>query len=135
MTAPAAPNAPIAAAPEPLDALPGLPRGPDGPVFTEPWQASVFAITLSLHRAGLFAWTEWAQALGARLADAAAAGGPTDGSDYWLRWLDALEALAQAKGAAEAGALRDMAQAWRDAAEATPHGAPIELPGRAPRRG
>jgi len=110
-----------------LDALPGLPRGEGGPVFDEPWNAAVFAMAVSLHRAGLFEWTEWAEALGARLADAAAAGGPNDGSDYWLAWLDALEGLAQAKGAASAASLRETAAAWSAAAAATPHGRPIVL--------
>ena len=77
--------------------LPLLPADEDGPVFAEPWQAQAFAMTVSLHKAGLFSWGEWAQALSSEVKrpDAAA-----DGNDYYERWLAALEKLLVAKGAA-----------------------------------
>ena len=34
-----------------------------GAVFSEPWQAHAFAMTLQLHEKGLFTWPEWAAAL------------------------------------------------------------------------
>ena len=34
-----------------------------GTVFSEPWQAHAFAMTLQLHEKGLFTWPEWAAAL------------------------------------------------------------------------
>ena len=109
MSAPAtcepAPAAGGAGADLDLAALPGLPLEGDAPVFRAPWEAQAFAMTLSLHRAGVFAWTEWAEALSARLAAAAEAGGAQDGTDYYLRWLEALEDIAVAKGAADADAL------------------------------
>ena len=37
-----------------LGALPALPRDDEGPVFNAPWEAQAFAITLSLHAAGIF---------------------------------------------------------------------------------
>ena len=46
----------------------------DDPVFSEPWQAQAFAMTLALHRRGLFTWPEWAEALAAQIAAAQAAG-------------------------------------------------------------
>lgn len=120
----------MTAAPAPdLGALPGLPRDGEAPVFRAPWEAQVFAMTLSLHRQGVFAWTEWAETLGARLAAAAEAGGAQDGSDYYLRWLEALEDMAIAKGAADPQDLIATADAWSSAAAATPHGQPIRLPG------
>ena len=49
-----------------LGALPALPRDDEGPVFNAPWEAQAFAITLSLHAAGMFTWREWADALAAQ---------------------------------------------------------------------
>ena len=43
--------------------MPGLPQDAGGPVFSEPWEAKAFAMTLRLHERGLFTWPEWAQAL------------------------------------------------------------------------
>jgi nitrile hydratase accessory protein len=74
--------------PDPADLGP-LPRGPDGePVFRAPWEARAFALTVALHEQGLFTWGEWAAALGKSLA-----GGKPDGSDYYERWVEALESL------------------------------------------
>ena len=107
--------------------LPGLPRDEDGPVFTAPWQAQAFAMTLALHERGLFAWTEWAAALTEAIRRAQAGGDPDLGNTYYHHWLDALETLLQAKGLATAQALHDLEHAWEAAAARTPHGQPIEL--------
>ena len=79
---------------------------------------------MTLNERGLFTWPEWAQALGARIA---AAAGTSGADDYFVHWLEALESIVVAKGAASAAGLSEMAQAWKDAAEATPHGEPIAL--------
>jgi nitrile hydratase accessory protein len=100
----------------------------DGPVFAEPWQAQAFATTVALHRQGVFTWPEWAQALSAAIARAQAQGGHDDGTDYYHHWLAALEQMVQDKGLARADQLHALAHAWEDAALATPHGQPIELP-------
>jgi nitrile hydratase accessory protein len=110
-------------APDPL-ALPRLPRDGTGPVFAEPWQAQAFALALQLNAQGAFTWTEWADALSARLA---AAGPSDDGSRYYEHWLAALEDLAAAKHLAAAAALAERKQAWADAYRRTPHGHPVEL--------
>ena len=81
-------------------------------------------MAVALHARGLFTWPEWAQALGARIA---AAAGTADEADYFAHWLEALESIVVAKGAASAAGLDDIARAWKDAAEATPHGEPIAL--------
>lgn len=94
---------------------------PDRP-FAAPWQAQAFALTVALHQAGLFSWADWAQALGAELA-----GGAADGSDYWDRWLAALEGLVTARTGTPPGALADLADRWQAAARATPHGQPVTL--------
>ncbi len=99
----------------------------DEPVFAEPWQAHAFALTLSLHERGLFTWREWAEALGAEIATAQAAGDADRGDTYYVHWLAALERLVAEKGASSAAELVRCRDAWEHAAERTPHGQPIEL--------
>jgi nitrile hydratase accessory protein len=79
---------------KPLEALPSIPRSGDEPVFREPWEAKAFALAVALHEAGLFTWTEWADALGREIA---AAGAGDDGSRYYEHWLAALEKMVAAK--------------------------------------
>ena len=107
--------------------LPDLPCDSQGPVFAQPWQAQVFAITLALHERGLFAWSEWASYLSAAIRDAQAAGDPDLGDTYYDHWLAALERLLLDKGVVEPLVLTALRQAWRVAAERTPHGEPITL--------
>ncbi len=103
-------------------------NAPEQP-FDEPWQAQAFAIAILLSERGLFSWGEWAAALGAELARA-------PGRPYYEAWLEALAGLLLAKGVAGAGELEKLAEAWREAAEATPHGQPIVLgAGRAVKSG
>lgn len=94
---------------------------PENP-FAAPWQAQAFAMTVALHQAGLFTWSEWAATLGRMLQGAAA-----DGSDYYDRWLLALEALLAEKGQAAPAEIDALADLWTRAALATPHGQPIRL--------
>ncbi|PVB60839.1 nitrile hydratase accessory protein [Labrenzia sp. 011] len=108
------------------DALPDLPRDRDGdPVFSAPWEARVFAMTVKAHEAGLFSWKEWTQALGAEIARTA--DDAPDAPGYYDHWLAAFEALLTAKGVADGGQLAALRDAWDAAARATPHGQPIEL--------
>ncbi len=76
--------------------IPGLPSDGDGePVFSAPWQAQAFAMTLALHELGLFTWSEWAQMLGSEIAR----GNHGDGNEgYYLAWLTALEKMTDKKG-------------------------------------
>lgn len=107
--------------------LPGLPCDSQGPTFDAPWQAQAFAITLALHERGHFSWPEWTAYLSRAIGDAQAAGDPDDGSTYYVHWLSALEQLLLDKSIAQPLVLTALRQAWRVAAEATPHGKPIEL--------
>ena len=101
----------------------------DEPVFAEPWQAQLFALTIALHQDGAFTWTEWSAALGARLRQ-------DDGEAYFAAWLTALETLLADKGLAEGVALGALKAAWADAYRHTPHGMAVELTGvRPPHRG
>lgn len=111
-----------------LGALPALPRDDAGPVFKAPWEAQAFAMTLTLHTRGVFTWREWADALAAELAAAAARGEPDDGAHYYEHWLAALEKLVSRKKLVPAGELERRVEEWDAAARSTPHGKPIELP-------
>jgi len=111
-----------------LSALPALPRDKEGPVFNAPWEAQAFAMAVTLHTRGVFTWCEWADALAAELAAAAARGDPDDGTHYYEHWLAALEKLAAKKKVVAADELQRRVEAWDAAARATPHGKPIELP-------
>ena len=97
---------------------------PDAPPFAEPWQAEAFAMTVALHERGLFSWPEWARYLSAEVHAEDAA---IDGSDYYRRWLLALERLLADKGLAPGAEVDRVADAWQRAAHATPHGKPILL--------
>lgn len=108
-------------------ALPGLPCEGETPVFEEPWQAQAFALALALHDRGVFTWPEWADALAQAIQAAQAAGDPDTGSTYYLHWLSALERLLLRKGIAQPLTLTALRQAWRTAAESTPHGRPVVL--------
>lgn len=111
----------------PVPRLPGLPCGAEGPVFDEPWQAQVFALTLALHERGCFGWTEWTEYLSRAIREAQAAGDPDAGDTCYRHWLSALERLLVDKGLAQPLALTALRQAWRVAAESTPHGQPVRL--------
>ncbi|SMF71181.1 nitrile hydratase accessory protein [Xaviernesmea oryzae] len=103
----------------------GLPKSPEGdPVFPEPWAAEAFAMAVHLHEKGLFTWGEWAEALSVEVRRQ---GRAEDGSDYFDCWVAALSGLLVTKGVADAGTILALQQSWQRAAEATPHGKPIEL--------
>jgi nitrile hydratase accessory protein len=116
-----------AAAQKLLEVLPAILRNENGPVFAEPWQAQAFAMTVALHKRGLFTWPEWAAILSQTIKTAQAEGDADLGDTYYEHWLVALEALVAAKGIASAARLHDVAAAWDRAAHATPHGQPIDL--------
>ena len=81
-------------------------------------------MVVALHERGLFSWAEWAERLSAEVRRPEAA---ADGSDYYERWLAALEKLLAEKGLAGHDEVDAVAAAWVRAAHATPHGQPIVL--------
>lgn len=97
-----------------------LPKDADGPVFAEPWEAQAFAMAVKLNEAGVFQWTEWAEALGAELR-------AQPDRPYYESWLAALERLVEAKGVLSGQERIARVAAWDRAAKATPHGKPIVL--------
>lgn len=110
-----------------VTALPQLPKDADGPAFSEPWQASAFALALSLSRQGHFSWAEWAETLSQELRASAARGEANDGTLYYHCWLAALERLIVAKHLSDASTLHAQKEAWADAYRRTPHGEPVTL--------
>jgi len=104
-----------------------LPAGLDEPVFSEPWQAEAFAMTVALHDKGLFSWSEWASTLSHAIREAQAAGDPDFGETYYEHWLAALEKTASDKGLVTRASLMSRREQWRLAAKRTPHGQPILL--------
>ncbi|MGP9821359.1 nitrile hydratase accessory protein [Salinarimonas sp. NSM] len=98
---------------------------PEAPTFESPWQASAFALAVALNARGVFAWSEWAQALSSALARTP--GAEHGGEGYWTAWVAALERLCAEKGLAGTDVVADRAAAWERAAEATPHGVAITL--------
>ena len=111
-----------------LDVLPPSLKDQDGPVFREPWEATAFALTVKLHETGLFAWSEWADALSGKITEAQANGDPDLGDTYYQHWLAALEALVLRKTDLTVAQLLSRKHAWERAAERAPYGEPILLP-------
>jgi nitrile hydratase accessory protein len=110
--------------PSPLRDTPGLPRSQEGdPVFAEPWQAEAFALTVHLFDRGLFTWAEWAEALSSEVKRPHRY---ADGHDYYDCWVEALSGLLESKGITDAATILGLQHSWQRAAEATPHGKPIE---------
>jgi nitrile hydratase accessory protein len=107
--------------------LPAMLRDNAGPVFSAPWQAAAFAMTLTLHERGLFTWSEWAAHLSSAIRDAQATGDPGGEDTYYECWLVALERIVTEKGYVTVDALLQRRDAWDEAARRTPHGMPIEL--------
>ena len=95
--------------------------------FDEPWQAEALALAAALQQAGRFSATEWADALGAAIARAQAAGDPDDGSTYYGHVLNALEQLVFDKSLSSRDLLAARKEAWRAAYATTPHGQPVRL--------
>ncbi|ASJ71034.1 nitrile hydratase accessory protein [Granulosicoccus antarcticus] len=110
-----------------LQALPSIPRDTEGPVFSEPWEAEVFAMTLSLHEQGVFTWQEWATTLSESIRTAQQQGDPDLGDTYYSHWLSALEHMIVQKRIGERSELARLHNDWDEAACRTPHGQPIEL--------
>ena len=107
--------------------LAGQPAADGAPVFREPWEAHAFAMAVRLHEQGLFTWPQWAAALAEEIQRAQAAGDPDTGDTYYHHWLAALERLVAEQGAASVEDQERTREAWRAAADRTPHGHPIDL--------
>jgi nitrile hydratase accessory protein len=103
-----------------------IPRDDSGPVFPAPWAARAFALTVALNERGIFGWQEWSMVLGRKVAEVAR-GQEGEREAYWRAWLAALEEILGRKSVATERELLALQEAWREAAERTPHGEPVEL--------
>jgi nitrile hydratase accessory protein len=109
--------------PEELRQL-GVPKNDTAPVFAAPWEATAFAMVLSLHRGGHFDWREWVELLSHEIG----AGEPDQtGKHYYERWTHALEKLVAELGLLTAEEIDARSKAWRAAYLATPHGKEVKL--------
>ena len=108
--------------------------------FQSPWHAELFALTLSLYKAGHFSWPEWTQYLGKALKeehvpefDLAKEGldnnikGDAGDDAYYHAWLGALCALLCDKQITSPQDIAKMKHRWADAYKHTPHGQPVHL--------
>jgi nitrile hydratase accessory protein len=109
-----------------LDDIESIPRDSDGPVFPTPWAARAYALAVALNERGVFTWSEWSETLGPNVA-VSTRENTADPEAYWKAWLAALEDILSRKQVATNSDLLDLKEAWREAAERTPHGQPIEL--------
>jgi len=112
--------------PDPAAALAPPPSG-EGPTFAEPWEAQALAMAVRLEENGCFTAAEWAEALGAEIRRAQAAGDPDDGTTYYSHVLAALERLVAEKGLLNPDLLARRKAAWAAAYRTTPHGRPVTL--------
>lgn len=101
-------------------------NAPD-PVFTEPWHAQVFALTVHLNEAGHFDWPDWATRFGATLKQNGLSKELDGGDDYFTAWLETLEHFLASMQMADAQDVLRIKAAWEAAYLRTPHGAPVKL--------
>lgn len=97
------------------------------PVFEEPWHAQLFALTVHLNETGKFGWADWAERFGATLKRHGLAKELDGGNDYFIAWLETLQALLDEQGLAPSEEQREMQSAWRQAYLETPHGQPVSI--------
>lgn len=73
--------------------------------FGAPWESRLFGLTMTLHRAGRFAWEEFRRLLIAEIRRWDDHHDPDDEYSYWSRWAAALERLLASKGLCSAAEL------------------------------
>ncbi len=97
------------------------------PVFSEPWHAQVFALTVHLSEAGHFAWPDWTRAFSATLKRHGLTRDLDGGDDYFNAWLETLESMLTDRGLAAPDEIARIRAGWEAAYLSTPHGAPVQL--------
>lgn len=100
---------------------------PKDPVFTQPWHAQVFALTVHLNETGHFDWPDWAARFSATLAAHGLQRELDGGDDYFNAWLETLETLLAETGQAAPDLVERVRADWEHAYLKTPHGAPVRL--------
>jgi len=97
------------------------------PVFSQPWHAQLFALTVHLNESGRFGWPDWAARFSATLAAHGLNRELDGGDDYFNAWLETLETLLAEDGSAATEEAARIKEAWERAYLTTPHGAPVSL--------
>lgn len=97
------------------------------PVFTEPWQAQVFGVTVHLNEAGYFTWPDWSARFAQTLRRHGLEKELNGGDDYFLAWLVTLETFLSDLNLSDTAEVARLKQAWERAYLATPHGQPVHL--------
>lgn len=86
-----------------------VPRSNGEIVFDAPWQSRAFGMAVALSQAGYFTWDTFR----AELARAIAEHGQNGVDEYYLRWLDALEASLTERAPYSPSSLRDREREYR----------------------
>lgn len=97
------------------------------PVFSQPWHAQVFALTVHLNEAGLFAWPDWTARFSQTLARHGLTRDLDGGEDYFIAWLETLEGFLSDLGQAAPAEVERVRSLWEEAYLSTPHGDPVHL--------
>ena len=97
------------------------------PVFDEPWQAQALAMADSLVKSGMFAASEWSDALGQCLKDAEVRGDIDSQETYYSCVLSTLENLIAGNSEIDQKAMAGKRKDWEEAYLSTPHGQPVHL--------
>ena len=84
-------------------------------------------MVITLSDNGYFTWEEWSNALAEAVSWSKENGGPSDGSDFYLNWVTALEQILESKGLADLVSLSAAKSEWEQAYKLTPHGKPVFL--------
>lgn len=101
--------------------------GVQEPVFSEPWHAQVFALTVHLNETGRLDWSDWATAFSETLRRNGLDRDLDGGDDYFHAWVETLEFFLVGQGIADFDEISRLKTAWEKAYLSTPHGAPIRL--------
>tara|TARA_Y100001960_G_C14720993_1_gene852368 strand:+ start:1301 stop:1717 length:417 start_codon:yes stop_codon:yes gene_type:complete len=104
-----------------------IPKDETGPVFSEPWEASAFALAVQLSSEKHFSWQEWATTLAKEIKSANLSSDPNIRERYYLHWLRALERLCISKGLITKNEINQRQEEWRMAYLNTEHGQPVSL--------
>ncbi len=75
-----------------------LPQDEAGSAFDRPWQAQAFALTVQLHKAGKFSWSEWVGVFSKEIKAAPALPDESANEAYYRQWLAALEKMVASRG-------------------------------------
>jgi len=84
-------------------------------------------MTVHLNAQGVFDWPSWTEAFSQTLRRHGLSKSLDGGDDYFLAWLETLEAMTNSTGQTDAAELARLKSAWEEAYLATPHGQPVTL--------